>query len=450
MNKESIKSAILIVLVCISLFLTWNMWSLQPYLQEFQDNTFFDSVPISSEKREFYEVIKPQQLFIHTKENHYSTLDNSLLEGLWMEMQDWEYTSSDQRISQTLTEQKFTDWIHGLEEAKIELRFFDHIPVETIQGFFDWDSDKNDSINFDRIYLNVPKENETQKVYFVASDEMRMVETSVNLATANQFVTNLFNKKEELPAYFAFHSNDGSEFMLPVNEVKLNSFQYVINEISAEKFKNALFTNPRIVKQDVNLSKNRYTDGTRELNIFPNQHLVKYVNPIPFDTNAIEPNHLIDQSVSYINDHGGWTDEYVLFNIDEFNQEIRYIMSLDSIPVINSVSEPYGPTMISQRWGQNEIAIYDRPLYQLNKSISSQPQPTTLMSGKRVEELLVDSANFNELDIKNIFVAYELGGSADQNYANLTPAWCIELEDGRLLKIQDTKQAAGGDDNGME
>ncbi|WP_226668676.1 YycH family regulatory protein [Metabacillus litoralis] len=449
MNIESIKSAILIVLVCISLFFTWNMWSTQPYLPEYQDDKFFDSNSISNEKRQVYEVVKPQQLFIHTNENHYSTLDDNHLEDLWLEMQEWEYTTSDQRISQTFTEQKFNIWIHGLEEAKLELRFFDKIPIETVQSFFDWNSDKDESLDFDRIYLNVPKENEIQKVYFVATEEMRMIETSVSEETANQFVSNLFNKREEFPTYFGFYSNDGTEFMLPTNELKLKSFQYVTNEIGAEKFKNALFSDPRLVKQDVILSKNRYTDGTRELNIYPNQHLVEYVNPIPFDTNSIQPSHLINQSINYINDHGGWTDNYVLFNIDEFTQEIRYIMSLDSIPVINSVQESYGPTMISQRWGQNEIAIYERPFYQLKeRPISS--QPVTLMSGKKVEELLIDSDNFDDMEIKNIFVAYELGGSVNNKYVNLTPAWCVELQDGTLLKIKETKQKVGGDEIGVE
>lgn len=443
MNKESIKSATLAVLVLISLFFTWNMWNLQPSYEELQNQTFFESIPISEKPRDLHEVIKPQQLYFHTAENHYSTLDASYLKNLWKEMQDWEYSNE-----RDLTNEELQSWIHGKDEANIELRFYDEIPMATFQTMIEWDDETSEIIAFDRIFLNVAKDNEVQKVYFVSYDKLKIVETSVNHPEASHFVTELFSKKEEFQLYFSFDTGQGNEIMLPENNVRLNSFEYVTKEIDGEKFKDALFSNPRIVKQDVDISKNRYTDGTRELNIFPSLHVVKYVNPTLRETNSIEANVLLEQSIAFLNDHGGWTDEYVLFNLEENDQEIKFILSIQSIPVINSMEDPFGPTMISQRWSQNEIAIYERPLYQLMTDIPS--EISTLMSGRKVVELITSDQELDKTKIKNIYIAYELGGSDSKQVVKVSPVWCIEMKDGTLMKINEDLEQPGGDENGVE
>ncbi|MGM0877068.1 MAG: YycH family regulatory protein [Bacillota bacterium] len=443
MNKESIKSAALTVLVMISLFFTWNMWNLQPSYEEFQNQTFFESIPISQETRDLHEVIKPQQLYFHTDENHYSTLDESYLKNLWKEMQNWEYINE-----RDLSNEEIQSWIYGKNEAEIELRFYDEIPMATFQSMVKWDDETSEIIAFDRIYLNVAKDNEVQKVYFVSYDKLKIVETSVNHPEASHFVAELYGKKEEFQLYFSFDTGQGNEIMLPENEVKLNSFGYLTEVIDDEKFKDALFSNPRIVKQDVDISKNRYTDGTRELNIFPNLYVVKYVNPTLRETNSVKSNVLIEQSIAFLNDHGGWTDEYVFFDLEENDQELKFIMSIQSIPVINSMENPFGPTMISQRWSQNEIAIYERPLYRLKNDFQS--DISTLISGRKVVELITNDRQLDKTKIKNIYIAYELGSSDSQQYVKVSPVWCIEMKDGTLMKINEVLEQPGGDENGVE
>jgi regulatory protein YycH of two-component signal transduction system YycFG len=236
--------------------------------------------------------------------------------------------------------------------------------------------------------------------------------------------------------------------MLPNNQVILDSYEYFTETIDGEKFKDALFSNPRIVKQDENVSRNRYTDGIRELNIYQNQHMVRYVNPTLRDTDSVRAGLLIDQSISFLNDHGGWTDNYVLFNVNESDQEIEFIMSIQSIPVINSEENSFGPTMIKQRWGQNEIAIYDRPSYQLISNISN--QSTTLMSGYQVVELIKNNQQIEETNIHNIFIAYELSSSDSQQFVKVSPIWCIQMKNGQLLKINKDLEQSGGNENGVE
>ncbi|KKI89519.1 hypothetical protein WQ54_24455 [Bacillus sp. SA1-12] len=444
MNKESIKSAILVILVVISLFFTWNMWSLEPTLEEFEDETLFESVPIDETQRKMYEVITPQQLFFHSGDKHYSTINGSSANELWKEMQNWEY--SNQRGSST---QGFEALVRGKNNQSLELRFFDEIPIETFQSMIKWEEETSSLFAFDRIYLPVVKENEIQKIFFVSASEKEIVEASVNNLDASDFVADLFGKREGFQPYFVFQAGEDNEILLPENQMKVDNYQYFTEVIDDEKFKDALFSKPRIVKQDVNRNtdETRYTDATRELTINPAEHSVNFANPTLRISNSVDDFTLFQQSFTYLNDHGGWTDRYVLFDINESVQEVSMIMSIQSIPVIRaSNSSFYGPTMITLSWGQNEIVNYTRPSYQLIHSISD--DSTILMSGRKVEEIIRNVQQIDDLSqIYNIFIAYELGSSSDnEQIVTVSPVWCIKMKDGTLMKVEQT----GGDKNGVE
>ncbi len=443
MNKESIKSVLLTILVGISLFFTWNLWNSQPPFEELQNNSFVESVPINSEERELYQVIKPNKLFLHTPEQHYSTYDSQYLNNLWLDMQKWDYSLN---LTQTLPKGKFINWINSNDEARIELKFLDGIPYETFETMFKWETESNEDILFDRVYLNVPREKEVQKVYFISSDTFRIVEASVNLTDANTSVAEIYNERNDLIPFFAYKIDDHVEILLPENEVKIDSFQYGTDEIDGSAFKNALFSNPQNVKQDVNPSRNRYTDSWRELNILSSEHRVKFVNPTLRDTSFLDSSALVSQSIDYLNDHGGWTDDYIFYQINELSERINYIMSIQSIPVFESDDDFFGPTIISQKWDQNEISIYERPSYQLMKNFPNN-STVTLMSGHELVETLSQDSAINIKEIKDIYIMYELGGESDQRIVDIVPYWYVELNDGRVLKI-DGKQR--GDRSGLE
>jgi regulatory protein YycH of two-component signal transduction system YycFG len=172
------------------------------------------------------------------------------------------------------------------------------------------------------------------------------------------------------------------------------------------------------------------------------------VNPTLRDSNLIEAKTLVEQSIAFINDHGGWTDDYVLYDILENDQEIEFIMTIESIPVINSNEEPFGPTKISQRWGQNEIAKYERPSYHLKTQFPN--GESTLMSGRAVVEVIKDDERLRKERIKKIYIAYELGASDRQEVVEVSPVWCIELNDVTLIKINEILEKPKGDENGLE
>jgi len=444
MKKESVKSAILTALIIISLLLTWNMWTYQPTLFDAKKETdVYEVMPITNTIKKYYEVIKPQQLFIHDGENHFSTMDASHSNDLWMKMQSWEYSDLESGVETFSSGENLKE----IQKNSIELRFLNEIPMKTFQAMLEWDAD-TENVQFDRIYLKAGETGGIQSVYFVSYDKMRYVESSVNNnSEATQKVKQLFNDRNNLEKYYSFNISEGKEIFLPVNEPKMVKHQYKVEEIAGSRFRDALFSNSSVIKQDSITSKNSYTDAISLLDIYPEQHRVYYVNPAVDDSVPLEASTLVDQSIKFLNQHGGWTDEYMLFDIDDKENKISYIMQIHSIPVIPF--DEYPQTMIIQKWGQNEAASYERPSYRIDFEINSNNE-IMLMSGKKVEELLKANNDIDKEDISNIYIAYQLENVENQGIVNVTPVWCIEMNNGKLKTFKDEIVQSGGNANGME
>lgn len=444
MKKESVKSAILTALIIISLLLTWNMWTYQPTLFDAKKETdVYEVRPITNTIKKYYDVIKPQQLFIHDEENHFSTMDAGYSEDLWMKMQDWEFSDLESGVETFSNDEDLKE----IQKNSIELRFLNEIPMKIFQTMLEWDAD-TENVQFDRIYIKAGETDGVQSVYFVSYDKMRYVESSVNNnSEATQKVKQLFNERNNLEKYYSFNISEGKEIFLPVNELKIENHQYKVEEIAGSRFRDALFSNSSVTKQDSITSKNSYTDAISLLEIYPEQQRVYYVNPAVDDSAPLEASTLVDQSIKFINQHGGWTDDYMLFDIDDKENKISFIMQINSTPVIPF--DEYPQTMIIQRWGQNEAASYDRPSYRIDFEIYSNNE-TTLMSGNKVEELLKANKEIDTADIRNIYIAYQLENVESQGVVKVTPVWCIEMNNGKLKTFKDEIVQSGGNANGME
>lgn len=73
MRYENIKSGILIVLVMVSILLTWNLWTYQPNYETMKSNDYVKEVSLS-EKQEVQKIVRPDQLLYHFKGKHYGKI----------------------------------------------------------------------------------------------------------------------------------------------------------------------------------------------------------------------------------------------------------------------------------------------------------------------------------------------------------------------------------------
>lgn len=118
--------------------------------------------------------------------------------------------------------------------------------------------------------------------------------------------------------------------LLPVNKLKLTEKEYFTETISPSRFKNALFEDPQTVREETNLNRPVYSDGTSLLEIYSNNRQVKFQHRNMEPSSSYQNGELINKSFKYLNDTGSWTDDYQFFSLNE-NQQISFYLYMDQL-----------------------------------------------------------------------------------------------------------------------
>src|SRR5581483_841468 len=160
--------------------------------------------------------------------------------------------------------------------------------------------------------------------------------------------------------YFMYAVDEARAIFLPEKNVNMKQMFYVTSDLDEETFRNILFTDPRYVKQDKTDTGEMYTDGTHLLRISDTTRLLEYENPSVLQQETLTGIQLIQQSIDFINNHGGWTDTYRLYDATpEHGETVFRLYADNSFPVFNAS----GMSSLQLGWGQNEIRSFKRPLF---------------------------------------------------------------------------------------
>ncbi|KZZ85303.1 YycH family regulatory protein [Bacillus sp. SJS] len=450
MKRETVKTLVLSFLIIVSLFFTWSIWTFQPTYDPLESMTYLETLKLSDDKREFSEVVKPQQVFYHeNKTTHYGA--DKQLDKIWRAMADWKLEEAND-LSSRYSEAEFLQFIHGLDgRKKLELVFSQTIPSKTFQSILDWETKEAVNKAFDRIIIPFDGV-KTPTVYFVSTQGKLVYEVKMKHDVVTQLQGQYFSNAEEegYPRYFANSFNKDAVLMLPEKKRVFNRFSYTFSNIDDEDFKQALYNNPSYVSRGYNKSDSVYTDGSRRMVIEKDSGFsqITYTAGGKKDK-TIEPalSKVMEQSLDYLNSHGGWTDDYVFFGHSP-DLEITLRMLINNLPVFPSKETPSIRTDIFQEWGSTEIIRYERPGYR-TKRHSSQ-EPILLPDGKEILAMLTESKG--EMNINNVvrvFPAYELQSSEDLNVI-VNPVWYAETKSGNYRVIEDPKTLGGGRQDGLE
>ncbi|WP_165971025.1 YycH family regulatory protein [Peribacillus frigoritolerans] len=448
MKREQAKTVILVLLVCCSVFFTYNLWTFKPNYDFIQNSQYLENAPISQVKNEPANVIRPYQMFVHQNAEHYGTFKAENIDFLWNQLRNWNI-SEVKNVSSRYTSDQLDEWLNGKSESKkIEFVFSDKIPFEIFQSIFQYKSQKTIYSSFDRIVLPQAKANQPQKIIFVSVEQRLVYEASISNENARTIIASIIEKKENLDPYISIDFSEDKNLLLPEGKIELNQMKYIINSISGEDFKQALFTNPSYVRREMKPTQNVYTDGTSLLTVYPSQERLRFVNPTIDPSMFIERGKAMKQSIEFLNNHGGWTDDYQFFNMDSDSQLVSFRLMVDSVPVFENNTNTFGPTEISMRWGNNEIATYLRPLYDLDAEFV--PNAVKMPNGKEVINLLEQRKTIEKENVKRVFPAYEMSATAEPRIVAVKPYWYVETESGQFVKLQAGNDTLGGNSDGLE
>ena len=431
MSMENFKTIVLINLVVISLFLTFNLWTYVPDSTSMQNAKFVQGNEGTNQTK-IADVVRPTSIIVHKDKNHYGSRREADIESIYKPLEVGELHEF-REIS--ITKGDFLSYVHG--EGKIELVFPTDIPFDAVKSMFNMKEKGTDKPkHFNRILLDPSRSKDQEiKINFVSDgDNFKIYEAKLSgvylkdiVNAQNQFIVSA-------KPYFDYQLNDMKKLFLPDGTTELNNITYISSNLAVDTFKNALFSDPRYLSPITEMSKETFTDGIRSMEIENDRHMLKYKNSSVLTEKTIDNLMLLQKSFEFVSGHSGSLDSY---RLDYMNKgETVFRLHEDGYSVFNTD----GLAELRQKWGSEEVMEYERPLLSLNtKGIE---QKVTLPSGHVVIASLENNPEIKKQVIKDIGIGYKL--SLDGQVVRLQPIWYVKLVEGETGKQKIYEWSEGG------
>ncbi|MED3688527.1 two-component system activity regulator YycH [Peribacillus butanolivorans] len=443
MNLERAKSIILIILVGTSIFLTWSIWTYEPEY-EYQSD---ELIRIKSDVQIVSDVIKPVSILFHSNGQHFQTSDPVEIDKMEKEFSQWRFTGV-KELSMKRLQMKFDDFVH--EEGSVEIEFSDDVPISLYKTVLDISDKELPGFSFDRIIIKQKDISGNESaVYFVSYEQEKIYQSMVSTKRLKDFMDDFYNDShKKYPEYTAQTINGKRTLFVPKNSIEINRLQYYIDYFDIGNLKNALFNDPKYVRQESVSGGEEYTDGTRLMTIDKENYMISYINPEQKSKLFGSSSDLLGKSIDFINDHAGWEDSnYRFAYMSENEQRVVFRLFVNGYPAFND----YGMTEIEQIWGKEEIYSYERPYFSLSSVLPSEGSVATLRSGREVLNQLKSKESIDFKSVEDISVGYKLNKSLDSKLVTLVtlePTWYYRIGDKWFIVPFD--EESGGDQSGLE
>ncbi|WP_148358424.1 YycH family regulatory protein [Peribacillus simplex] len=443
MNFERAKSIILIILVGTSIFLTWSIWTYEPEYDPFEQSSEF--IKIKSDVQIVSDVIKPVSILFHGNGQHFQTSNPVEINEMEKEFSQWRF-SGIKEVSVKRLQRKFDDFVH--EDGSIEIKFSDDIPIALYKTVLNIRDKEVPEFSFDRILIKQKDiSGKESAVYFVSYDQEKIYQGMVDSKKLRNFMDSFYRGSyDEHPEYTAETINSKRTLFVPENPVEINRFEYYIDDLDIGNLKNALFNNPKYVRQEPVSVGEEYTDGTRLMTVNKDNYLISYINPAQKSKLFGSSSDLLQKSIDFINDNAGWEDNnYRFAYMSENEQRVVFRLFVNGYPAFNES----GMTEIEQIWGKEEIYSYDRPYFSLDSVLPSEESVKTLKSGREVLNQLKSKDNIDFKSVEDISIGYRLNKSLDSKLVTLVtldPTWYYRVGDKWFI----VPFEEGGDQSGLE
>ncbi|WP_202081543.1 YycH family regulatory protein [Caldalkalibacillus salinus] len=431
MIKERIKTGLLTLLVLLSIFLTWQIWTYQPdydYLLPPEDVVHQGL----ADKRELSEVVKPSQLAYHFGENHhavaypdmfqYSVIHSQIKHWEFYGFREVEHAQGDQLKNMATRYQ-------GLG-----LSFATSIPASILSEMIHMNLDNSDMSSIDHVLLYSNPITTEVFALFTSYEEQKMFRANTNISVSelNHYLT----LGENLGRYELVTLGPAEDIhpvsYVPLSPINVTEYRYFYQRISPEPMISYLFLDRALVRQMEDRTGDYfYTDGTRGLQIHRDELSMYYLHPVTDTSSLPAPlNSAIQRSIQFVNQHSGWDETYHLYDYQPFpfraEANVEFRRYIGSFPVLPHDSQDMDLNSIKLEWQQDRIAGYYRSLFTLDRVMEQMDRE--LPSGVALLTHLREAHHVQREDIQNMFIAY-LCDINDQ-FISYKPYWVVELVDG--------------------
>ena len=432
-NVEQIKSIFLVLLVSLSLILTFSIWSYKPNYKTIEESQI-EQIEIGKQK-ELYEVIKPIRILANGNGSLTGTVENKPISTIMKGLNVLEATDL-RFIQSNLSEEDINKEIR--EEERMTLFFPTEVPINTFSSILKFSQNQLPDVTFSRLIIDWNNYDEHNNLRILFISDVKRIMYSTQVAIENEFFESTFmDSISKMIPYMEYERDNALSLYVPVDEVELEQYIYKIDEISPKTFKDVLFKEPNIVQEYTeSATSTKYTDGMSIMTSDAGTKTINYVYPASESINDIKHSDLLQNSFDFINDHGGMTGDfrYVYSNVSKHITE--YQLFLKGLPVYSSVTT----NRITTTWGEKQIFRYKRPFFQLEMDFSA--KSIRLPNGIEMIETL---QNVQEID--DIVLGYYITQNDNNLIYTLEPSWFI-IRDDSWTRL--TSELIGGIEYGLE
>ncbi|WP_146553789.1 MULTISPECIES: YycH family regulatory protein [Rummeliibacillus] len=438
---EQIKSVVLFVLVFLSITLTFSIWTYKPNY----DTEKTKAVEMLIDKKtHITDIIKPYRMIFHENGVWRGTERFGEMKSTMEQMQNWRVTNPT-LVSSNFNDAKMDQLV--AEDKRCTLFFSAEIPYSIFQNILPTTGGKAPNISFNKMIISWKQLESSDEltVFFANTKKKQLYKAEIHVKNKSMFEKKVVNSSHSLEKYAVFTRDKDNALYLPAKESKMIQSAYIINNVSIDRFTNALFNNPKIVKNSINdaNAKENYTDGVSMMTVDNNKRVLDFVNTAASDNHEVlEKSKLILSTFDFINEHGGWTGDFRYESLDYKNNRINYQLYVEDYPVYADSLDT--STQIVTVWGDNRIARYTRPFYKLVPSLES--SSLSMMSGQEVINNLIKLKTVNFKDIEEIRSGYFLTKNGQSAFI-FKPTW-FYLANGKWSPL--SSPTVGGGQVGLE
>ncbi|WLR50837.1 two-component system activity regulator YycH [Bacillus tianshenii] len=444
MNLEHAKAVVLTLLVSLSFMLTWGLWTYQPQYETINDNTYLQEVAIGN-KRSLAEIVQPELVVYHEDDKHFGMRKNEDIQAFNQQLTKWEAKSIED-VSAAVKEKGLPSFIR--QNGSTEVIYPTSIPSYVFSKLFKT-SEQIALQSVDRLLIRWPDQGKNKfTMYFISMDEQKVVRATIeqNIAQGMKAARKRASNNLE---YFVYPINATRYLYLPDEKVNIPRLTYSAQLLESGDFKNALFNDPTVVKQyGSGQGERSFTDGTRALEVFHNDMLMRYVNPTDGEAPNEKSKQMLLNGIEFINDHSGWTDFYRLNHWDGSNQDVTYRLIVGNLPVFN-LKNTQELVTIQQSFRDEQIYEYSRSLLNLRFKLDKESEQETVPSGyKLIQALKKTFPKYSPEKLNRATLGYQFVPVGYQaSVVQFKPVWYVQYN-GKWYKINLTDQ--GGSANGLE
>jgi regulatory protein YycH of two-component signal transduction system YycFG len=436
---EQVKSIVLILLILLSFTLTFSVWTYTPVIPTNEA----DIVDISiAKKKSLEETIRPYRMIISQDNALKGSFANQPIDFVIKKMKTWEIQTVELASNKVNTDQ-INEFIKNPNRASFF--FTADVPIEIFGNILNFANR-----NFPEVYVNrliVDWNNDSpdsMTLYFISTSQQKIYSATAENVDKLAFTERILEQAETMQVFNEIvRDNKLSLYVSSVPE-NILSYNYSIKEVETDKFKDALFNNPSLVRSNsVSMSEQQYTDDSALMNINFSYKSLNYVHPASEHESSANPVDLIQNSLNFVNEHNGWTDDYRYFRMNTATRQINYQLYFAGLPVFSRDTL----TEISQYWGVDRVYRYFRPYYSLNVAIPLGTREVAMTSGQAIYNFLSTKTDVNISSIDDLVIGYYLSRDDDQSLFNLEPSWYY-LESGSWVRV--SPDLLGGAKFGLE